>query len=60
MSAFAKKLNDYLWSNQQEMMRYNHTKPAPCISHTGLLYLRIVLSLIMFVATVIILIISGG
>ena len=31
--SICQKLNDYLWANQKEMMRYDHTKPAPCITH---------------------------
>jgi hypothetical protein len=42
------------------MMRYNHTKPAPCISHNGLLYLRALLSISMIIATIFILIVTGG
>ena len=41
-------------------MQYDHTKPAPCISHQTLLFLRSALSLGMLVATVAILIITGG
>ena len=58
--SFCTKLNDFLWANQKEMMRYNHCKPAPCISHNGLLYLRAIISLSMIVATVFILIATGG
>lgn len=42
------------------MMRYNHTKPAPCISHNGLLYLRATLSISMVISTIYILIETGA
>jgi len=47
-----------MWANQKDMMQYDHTKPAPCISHKTLLFLRIALSTGMLVATIAILIIT--
>jgi len=41
-------------------MRYDHTKPAPCISHDNLLCIRITLAASMTAATVFILVITGG
>lgn len=58
--SFCQKLSDYMWANQKEMMRYDHTKPAPCISHEALLYLRSAMSVGMLIATVFILIATGG
>jgi len=52
------KLNDFMWANQKDMMQYDHTKPAPCISHQTLLFLRIALSIGMLIATIVILIIT--
>jgi hypothetical protein len=49
-----------MWANQKDMMLYDHTKPAPCISHQTLLFLRISLSIGMLIATIAILIITGG
>ena len=54
------KLSDFIWANQKEMMRYDHTKPAPCITHEQLLFIRIFMSAAMLVATVLILVITGG
>jgi hypothetical protein len=58
--SICQKLNDYLWANQKEMMRYDHTKPAPCITHENLLFLRSAMSVGMLIATIYILIITGG
>jgi hypothetical protein len=49
-----------MWANQKDMMKYDHTKPAPCISHQTLLFLRSTLSIGMLVATIAILIITNA
>jgi hypothetical protein len=54
------QLNNYMWANQKDMMQYDHTKPAPCLSHQTLLFLRSSLSIAMLIATIAILIITGG
>lgn len=58
--SLCEKLSAYMWANQSEIMRYNHSKPAPCISHTTLLYIRLVLSAILLLAIVFEIIVTGG
>jgi hypothetical protein len=52
------KMNAYIWANQRDMMRYDHTKPAPCISANTLMYIRLSLAAVMLGTTVYVIIVT--
>lgn len=52
-------LNNFLWRNKNELLEYDHLKPAPYISHMGLVYLRLFLAVVMIATAITNAVITG-
>ena len=37
-------INNVIWASQEDILQFDFLKPAPCISHMGLVVLRVIIS----------------